>query len=945
MNKKNIPALDQVVPAHILLPFSKIQLIALDLDGTLLTSNNSPLPERVRALTKKLRHHNIGVQTTIATGRTLTGSKSLIEDLEIPKHIPIIVYNGTVVINNDEKIFIKKELPKDSFRNIINALRDFPIKLLAYTISKHNGEIYEVADGWTNIDRPKTDYNSMPIRWHEFNEFDLDVPPSIMVLHYRDSQLVPAITMILSKISNISHTHGASYIEICPKNSNKGKALKYVSNLLNLSNENVLAMGDNDNDAEMIKWAGIGVAVQNASNMAISKSNYVSNFGVIKGAIEVLQVVYQAKLRFSQKENTQQQFSLIPNREDNTAHHLEMFPEPFASELVDENYINLAVYNSDNRKSMALTITKLIEFGFLPKYTSNQNQQYFLSNDFHSIFNKITISEINTTRLQNKTQSYKISFAHDSYITDISDIALSNSFLYPAILNLFSAANDFEHIDSSTDYTLSYIEGTKLYTKNKFIAQYAQKQLDRLKIAELHRAEYDLPSPHYMGSKRNLCGFIVESIAPFANADTILVDLMCGSGIISGVFSRFWKTYSSDSQEFCRQLAIIHGGGFDTDKAREVISFVVSTAIDHFDKLRSFMPGILEQENEIFCSEVNHDLAKKYQDFIHSTPTISNKLSTNTWNPQKEIELRRHNVYLPPYCLFTTYFANTYFGIRQSLEIDSLRYAIDQIKDSLARDWALGTLVSTTSYVGTTYGGHFAQPKYKDITKIPIKLRKQPENTAENSINTREDQDNTAKNPLDSRKKPKDTLSKLLDTRSRSVIHDFSTRLLTFSKLSELHKQPVETVNGPWKQSLHSLSKLLNRNNVIVYLDPPYTRDEYSRYYHVLETLVKYNYPSCTGTGLTPDSSERFRTPFSTRNKNYISKLIIQIISNILDIGWTCAWSYSNTGMANIHEVLSHIIQKYRCNIKSYSTPYTHRSQGGFQYKDVVEYLIIITPM
>jgi adenine-specific DNA-methyltransferase len=50
-----------------------------------------------------------------------------------------------------------------------------------------------------------------------------------------------------------------------------------------------------------------------------------------------------------------------------------------------------------------------------------------------------------------------------------------------------------------------------------------------------------------------------------------------------------------------------------------------------------------------------------------------------------------------------------------------------------------------------------------------------------------------------------------------------------------------------------------------VYADPPYTRDQYSRYYHVYETLYKYDYPSIQGIGRTP--SRRFQTVFSQKSQ------------------------------------------------------------------------------
>ena len=74
-------------------PFSIIRLVALDLDGTLLESRESQLPEAVLKLAKQLRHHRYGVvRITIATGRTLTGARPLLDKLPILNDTPIILY-------------------------------------------------------------------------------------------------------------------------------------------------------------------------------------------------------------------------------------------------------------------------------------------------------------------------------------------------------------------------------------------------------------------------------------------------------------------------------------------------------------------------------------------------------------------------------------------------------------------------------------------------------------------------------------------------------------------------------------------------------------------------------------------------------------------------------------------------------------------------------------
>lgn len=258
--------------------------------------------------------------------------------------------------------------------------------------------------------------------------------------------------------------------------------------------------------------------------------------------------------------------------------------------------------------------------------------------------------------------------------------------------------------------------------------------------------------------------------------------------------------------------------------------------------------------------------------------------------------------------MFSTYFTNTFFGLRQALEIDSLRYAIDQLTNETYRNWAMGALISTISALSTSYGGHFAQPKYSDPDLITLK-----------------------------------NIYSLLEKRSQSIMHEFTVRFSMLLSEGLKSKFKVNILDGPWEKALDELKFIEKDKDILIYLDAPYTRDEYSRYYHVLETLVKYNYPSAAGKGKTPNKKieERFRSEFHNRNKINVSNLFIKIISTIIKNGWKCAWSYSNNGLANIYEVIEEVSKECNCNVSSFCTPYDHHSHGGKKPKHVYEYVIV----
>lgn len=286
--------------ANVLLPFSKIRLVAVDLDGTLLKSSDSVLPKKVIEYARKIDYHTHGVRLTVATGRTLNGVKPLLDMLPIRKDTPIILYNGNVIINKQFEVLKISTIPNEALFKLVNVVSTYNVKMIAYTYEWFVGsEPNENAYGWSASDRTELDYNKMPIKWIEHGDDICGITPSAIVIYTQNSDVTTLqLKNDLNSIAHISYSLGNNYIEVLPRNSNKGSALKYVSNMLSLSQEQVLAIGDNDNDAEMLNWAGVGVAVESASELAIKNSNFVAKRGVIEGAVEVMKLVHSARRLF-----------------------------------------------------------------------------------------------------------------------------------------------------------------------------------------------------------------------------------------------------------------------------------------------------------------------------------------------------------------------------------------------------------------------------------------------------------------------------------------------------------------------------------------------------------------------------------------------------------------------------------------------------------------------
>ncbi len=558
-----------------------------------------------------------------------------------------------------------------------------------------------------------------------------------------------------------------------------------------------------------------------------------------------------------------------------------------------------------------LKLRFITNLGLLPVYAAD-GQNAILKRDLVSLLDSLGLPEGNALarpRYEKLFEQDTIRINPYTVIDLLGDEPSRVPTFFSAVRNLISEHKLLVGDVPDGEFGMPYFSGTRLTTSSEKVLEFAKLQLVREKRVDMVATSQIARSADYMGSKRALCGFLVEAISSALPESGIVIDLMCGSGVASGAFSKIWKTFSSDAQQFCTTLAVIHGGGFNRAAAQALLSRIVPIVRQHFDALQRDLTWAIEREDKLFYRDADEVLLEEYRDFMRSFPTLSNKTRSSHWDPQAEVERRRANHILYPYCLFIAYFSNVYFGLRQCVEIDSLRYSIDQLNDESEKKWALGALIATLSALGTTYGGHFAQPPVSSPDNITLK-----------------------------------NLSSVIDKRSPSVTHEFAVRLLNLSEESQKSSRPIEIVPGPWDKALSILGEKLGTESVLVYVDPPYKREEYSRYYHVLETLVSYSYPSCTGKGLTPEPSERFRSEFFTKVASKIEDTLVSVIVSIVERGWMCAWSYSDSGVANISEVIRSACRRRSCDIRSYSLPFVHKSHGGAKPKEITEYLIIFLP-
>ena len=447
------------------------------------------------------------------------------------------------------------------------------------------------------------------------------------------------------------------------------------------------------------------------------------------------------------------------------------------------------------------------------------------------------------------------------------------------------------------------IKKFRAYSLNVDLNTISTKSIERHKSLAASRSALFARSANYMGSKAALASQLLDIVHATEAPGTTMVDLMCGSGVMASAFARQFRTIASDAQEFCRLLGLVQGGGMNHARGEELAQRVIQGARRRFNALSDEVRRAIDDESQLVNSELTVGAPEALLHRLHERLTLWETENLGSLEAVEEAHREGR--------LLGHLYGDVFFGDRQVAELDCLRQSISDLPDDFERRWALGALVCAASACAYIYGGHFAQPKL---------------NISESG-------------------RYRGDISEALKQRSLSITHEFFTRLTSLAAESENVEHAVSLVAGPWEEAIPQIARACGRDPVCVYIDPPYTRDEYSRYYHVLEAIVRYQPQAVSGKGRLPQrgTAGRFASKFSGRRADLMEAEIARAIQTCLAQGWNCLWSYSNTGVASVEGTL----ERLEGHVKTadvFSMNHSYKAQGKRLQKQVVEYAIHLRP-
>jgi hypothetical protein len=247
-----------------------IKLLALDIDGTLLTPRGELTPRNSAAIN---RARQLGVQVVLVTGRRFNSARELVQRLELD--IPLVSHNGALT-KNIETLETLDFHPLDTAiaRAIIGVGREFGADMICCDDPQGLGTmvIEGVSPDNKSLHRYLEKYRDSVVEVPDLLEY-VDHPPIQMMFSGRCDpmeELAECLKAAMGEQIQLFKTRYRSVdltiLDALSDKASKGASLETVAQRHGVAREEVMAIGDNHNDLTMLRYASLGVVMANAED-------------------------------------------------------------------------------------------------------------------------------------------------------------------------------------------------------------------------------------------------------------------------------------------------------------------------------------------------------------------------------------------------------------------------------------------------------------------------------------------------------------------------------------------------------------------------------------------------------------------------------------------------------------------------------------------------------
>ena len=243
-------------------------LLCTDIDGTLLSSDGTVSDENIKAIDYFKKE---GGKFTFSTGRVPKGAEVIRKWVQ--PNAPIVAFNGAGVYDFEKGKLLWGTYLSEDAKKVVEYVQertpDFGLVVCA-----DEKTYFPNLNDWVD-------------RYHRIENLPLDTTPWREIKEKWKKALfvinVENMPIVIDAVEKSGYRNDfdfvrscANYYEMLPKGVNKGIGLEKLSEITGISKEKIIAIGDNENDIEMIGYAGLGVAVGNATESVKEISDIVT---------------------------------------------------------------------------------------------------------------------------------------------------------------------------------------------------------------------------------------------------------------------------------------------------------------------------------------------------------------------------------------------------------------------------------------------------------------------------------------------------------------------------------------------------------------------------------------------------------------------------------------------------------------------------------------------
>lgn len=251
-----------------------IKLVAIDVDDTLLNSNGKLMRSTIETIKKAI---NNKVKVVLCSGRPLAGVKHFLHELNIVSDDQyVITFNGAVIESVTGKLLKKAGLNFATYQQIDQ-------------FSYEHDVPYNIVDAESNIITSNLDVNWITVvqAWENSAGILVRKPAELSKNHQvikavfcdekeKLDQVEGEVIQEFGQANYVVRAH-PYFLEVMHQNVNKGFALKFLAEKLDIKVNEIMAIGDEQNDIPMFSVAGTSVVMGNGSDAAKEHADYVTS--------------------------------------------------------------------------------------------------------------------------------------------------------------------------------------------------------------------------------------------------------------------------------------------------------------------------------------------------------------------------------------------------------------------------------------------------------------------------------------------------------------------------------------------------------------------------------------------------------------------------------------------------------------------------------------------